>query len=113
MSNLNVGNKEIQKNVRPQLLNLERELKELNHQLLDGAKRLEGLEEKIFQTQKSVDLARAAYQDKFNLNPDQISGSPVKKVEYEYTAEYEKLRDHQLETPSEEPQSVMEEEPEE
>lgn len=27
------------------------------------------------------------------LNPDEISGSPVKKVDYEYTVEYEKLRD--------------------
>lgn len=38
-----------------------------------------------------MDLAKTAYQDKFMLNPDEITGSPVKKVEYEYTAEYEKL----------------------
>lgn len=38
-------------------------------------------------------MAKTAYQDKFMLNPDEISGSPVKKVDYEYTVEYEKLRD--------------------
>lgn len=56
---------------------------------------MEGLEEKIYQTQKSLDLAKAAYQDRFGLNPDEITGSPVKKVDFEYTQEYEKLRDQQ------------------
>lgn len=39
------------------------------------------------------------------LNPDEISGSPVKKVDYEYTVEYEKLRDTVVEEErQEEPQ---------
>lgn len=29
-------------------------------------------------------------------NPDEITGSPVKKVDYEYTIEYEQLRDQQV-----------------
>jgi len=42
-----------------------------------------------------LDLAKAAYQDRFGLNPDEITGSPVRKVDFEYTQEYEKLRDQQ------------------
>lgn len=41
------------------------------------------------------------------LNPDEITGSPVKKVDFEYTTEYEKMRDTQIQ----EEEQLEEEEP--
>jgi len=60
---------------------------------------------------KTLELAKTAYSDKFGLNPDELTGSPVKKTAYEYTKEYEKLWDTQVYEQSEEQQSVYEEEP--
>jgi hypothetical protein len=100
MENLKVGMNEIQKSIKPQLLNLFREVRDLNHALLDGEKRMEGIEDKIQLLQKNVALAKSAYQDKFQLNPDEITGSPVQKLDYEYTVEYEKLRDTIVGEPS-------------
>jgi len=42
---------------------------------------------------KSLEFSKTAYSDKFGLNPDELTGSPVKKSAYEYTKEYEKLWD--------------------
>jgi len=61
--------------------------------VLDIQKRIEGIEDKIQNLIKTLELAKTAYSDKFGLNPDELTGSPVKKTAYEYTREYEKLRD--------------------
>jgi len=50
MENLKLATRELNKSVKPQLLNLERELRDLNHKILNGSKKMEGLEEKIYQT---------------------------------------------------------------
>ena len=49
LENLKFGMNEIHKTIKPQLLNLFREVWDLNHQLLDGTKRIEGVEDKIYQ----------------------------------------------------------------
>lgn len=74
---MRVGKNQIEKTIRPQLLNLERDVRELNHKLLNGTKKVEGIEDKILSTQRQLDLAKAAYAEKFGLNPDEITGSPV------------------------------------
>ncbi len=48
VGNLKLGQQEISKTVRPQLVNLEREVKDLNLQIIDMYKRVEGNEDKIY-----------------------------------------------------------------
>lgn len=92
LDNLKLGEREIKTTVKPQLLNLKREIKELTHEIMNGRKQMEGIEDKMQKCIQTLDLAKEAYADKFNLNPDEISGSPVKKSQFEYTKEYEKLK---------------------
>ena len=92
IDNLKKGQKEIKNTVRPQLQNLRREIKELSHEIIIGKKKMEGIEDQIHKTEKGLDLAKEAYYEKFNMNPDEVTGSPVKKTQFEYTKEYEKLK---------------------
>jgi len=92
IDNLKLGEREIKQTVRPQLLNLKREIKELNFEIINGKKKMEGIEDKMQKWAESLSLAKEAYIDKFGLDPDEISGSPVKKTEFEYTKEYQNLR---------------------
>lgn len=92
LENLKIGEREIKQTVKPQLANLRSEIKELNHEIVNDKKKMEGIEDKIQKCIRSLELAKEAYIEKFNLDPDEITGSPVKKTEFEYTKEYEKLR---------------------
>jgi hypothetical protein len=92
IDNLKVGEREIKNTVKPQLLNLKREIKELNHEIINAKKKMEGIEDRIGKCMQSLDLAKDAYIEKFNLDPDEVTGSPVKKTQFEYTKEYEKLK---------------------
>lgn len=90
--NLKVGEREIKNTVKPQLLNLKKEIKELNHEIINAKKKIEGIEDRIRKCMQSLDFAKDAYIEKFNLDPDEVTGSPVKKTQFEYTKEYEKLK---------------------
>lgn len=92
LDNLLLGEKEIKQTVKPQLLNLKNEIKELNHEIINDKKKMEGIEDKIQKCIRSLELAKDAYIEKFGLDPDEITGSPVKKTEFEYTKEYEKYK---------------------
>ena len=92
LDNLLVGEKEIKQTVKPQLLNLKNEIKELNHEIINDKKKMEGIEDKIQKCIRGLELAKEAYIEKFGLDPDEITGSPVKKTEFEYTKEYEKFK---------------------
>lgn len=97
LDNLKLGEREIKQTVKPQLFNLKREIKELNHEIVNGKKKMEGIEDKIQKCLQGLELAKDAYIEKFNLDPDEITGSPVKKTQFEYTKEYEKLKNMEFE----------------
>lgn len=92
LDNLLLGEKEIKQTVKPQLVNLKNEIKELNHEIINDKKKMEGIEDKIQKCVRSLELVKDAYIEKFGLDPDEITGSPVKKTEFEYTKEYENFK---------------------
>lgn len=106
IDNLLLAQKEIKTSVRPQLANLKKEIKELNYEIINAKKKMEGIEDKMQKCAETLNLAKDAYIDRFGMDPDEIEGSPVKKTEFEYTKEYQNLR-------SVEPEEFLLEEPEE
>lgn len=80
IDNLKKGEKEIKNTVKPQLLNLKREIKELSHQIINDKKKMDGIENKINKCSQGLELAKSAYREKFDLNPDELIGSPTKNA---------------------------------
>lgn len=85
IDNLKKGDKEIKNTVKPQLLNLKREIKELSHEIINGKKKMDGIENKIQKWNQGLELAKNAYREKFNLDPENLVKSPTKNPELEYS----------------------------